>query len=692
MIKTVFKREIIDILRDKKTIFMTMIIPLILYPVLMLGMMTVMNNVNSTMIEKELNIAFSEPPTAEILEKMKEIDKEGGKLNIVEVSDYEEAIEKEEISAYIDVVMENGKPTYNIYVNSSIQDNQVASSRIRDAILLYKEDLVNKNIADLGVNKEELLEPITYEVIDIAAEEEVVGQVVGSLLPFILLTGIVTGAIYPAIDTMAGEKERGTLETLLTLPISNLELVMGKYIAVALMAIANAILSVISIGLSMWAMFATMQNSADLMGQMGMSGLDMSQMILPGVITVVCIIVFAMIISAICMCACSLVKSFKEAQNATTPIMLVVMLLSYAGMIPTIELDQTTANIPIVNVVLLIKSVLTFNYDIPIMTMVLLSNVIFMILSIWILSKLFNSEEVLFGSAKGFSFLESRGNIQKGTMPSVSDGILMYCMCVLILLYISSYATVKFGLVGSTIHQALFVLLPLALSVYVKSDLKKVYSIKMPKIKHIVGSLFMWVGLFSTMMVIGGIIISLSPAAQETMVELESVLKIPDNILLNLLLVAVVPAICEEFLFRGFIFSSLRGKNDKDRNNSKRVRNAIIISGLMFGIMHMDFTKIITTGILGIGIAYVVYKTGSIFTGVLIHFVNNAVAVVTMHYPEHEIVKNLNDMVNVIDSNNNLDITNLVMVIAITVISMGLGYILLKGSKNQSLENNSAKM
>lgn len=202
----------------------------------------------------------------------------------------------------------------------------------------------------------------------------------------------------------------------------------------------------------------------------------------------------------------------------------------------------------------------------------------------------------------------------------------------------------------------------------------------------------MWVGLFSTMMVIGGIIISLSPAAQETMVELESVLKIPDNILLNLLLVAVVPAICEEFLFRGFIFSSLRGKNDKDRNNSKRVRNAIIISGLMFGIMHMDFTKIITTGILGIGIAYVVYKTGSIFTGVLIHFVNNAVAVVTMHYPEHEIVKNLNDMVNVIDSNNNLDITNLVMVIAITVISMGLGYILLKGSKNQSLENNSAKM
>ena len=684
VIKTIFKRELKDILRDKKTIFMTMIIPLILYPVLMLGMTVVMGNVNNTMKEKELNIAFSELPTSEILGKIEKIDDEGGKLNVVEVSDYQEAIEKEEISAYIDVVTEDGTPTYNIYINSSIQDNQVASSRIKDAILLYKEDLVDKNIADLGVDKEELLEPIKYEVIDIAEEEEVVGQLVGTILPFILITGILTGAMYPAIDTMAGEKERGTLETLLTLPISNLELVLGKYMAVAFMAIVNALLNLISIAFSMWMMFMIMVAGSEAMGQISIPNIDIAQMILPAIISVICIIIFAMIISALCMCVCAMAKSFKDAQNATTPLTMIVLMLSYTSMIPTIELDQTTANIPVVNVVLLIKSVLTFKYDITLITMVLLSNIVFMILSIWALSKIFNSEEVLFGSARGFSFLESRSNIQKGTMPSISDGTLMYCICFLAMMYISQYATLKFGMRGSAIHQVLFLVLPLALSIYVKSDLKKVYSMNMPKIMHIVGSIFILAGLMVINMIIGAIIASYSPSAYETLEQLNEMLKIPDSILLNLTIVALIPAICEEFLFRGFIFTSLRGKSDRDRNNSKRTRNAIIISGLMFGLMHMQLIRIIPTTILGIGIAYVVYKTGSIFVGVLMHFINNSLSVIDMHYPEQGISKILNDIL--VDSSNNMDNIALIMVVVVSIISVILGYILLRGRKNQEIE------
>ena len=690
MIKTVFKREIVDILRDKKTIFMTIIIPLILYPTMMFGMMVIMQNVNTTMQAKELTIAFSNPPSTQILNKIEQIEDEGGKLNIIEVSDYEKAIENEEISAYIDITTEDEKPSYKVYINSSIDDNNEASKRIKEVILLYKEDLVNSNIEELGVDKEDLLEPISYEVVDVAEKEQVAGYFLGTILPFMLITGILTGATYPAIDTMAGEKERGTLETLLTLPITNLELVMGKYIAVALITVSNAILSIISILLSIGLMFMTTMESVKLVSEDTVGNFDISRMIVPGITTLVCVIIFSMIIAAVCMCACSVVKSIKEAQNATTPIMLVGMLLSYTSMIPTIELDLTTANIPVVNVVLLIKSVLTFNYDISLMTMVLLSNTIFMMLSIWVLSKLFNSEEVLFGSVKGFSFLESRNNLQKGTMPSVSDGILMYCICVLILLYISSYTTVKFGVVGTVIHQSLFLILPLALSIYVKSDLKKVYSIKIPKVTHILASLLMWVGLFIIMLIVGNIIMSLLPAQQESMGQLEEMLKIPDNIFLNILIVAAVPAICEEFLFRGFIFSSIRGKTDKDRNNNKRVRNAIIISGIMFGIMHMDLTKLITTSILGIGIAYVVYKTGSIFTGILIHFINNAVAVIIMNYPDHRVIKSLENML--VDSNNNLDIMNLVMIIVVGIISMIIGYMLLKGSRKESSEDTGAKI
>ena len=672
IVKSIFKKEMIDILRDKKTLFMTVILPILLYPILIILMMYIMSVSTTSMAQKELSIAFSELPNSRVMEKIEELTKEDGKLKLVEVTDYKKALEEKEISAYVDIVQEGKKIDYKIYINSSIEDDTEASNRLENILKEHKEELVKEGVAAAGLEVDQILEPINYEVVDVAEKEQVVGYLLGTILPFILIIGILSGAIYPAIDIMAGEKERGTLETLLTLPITNLELVIGKYLAVALSTIVTALLSIVSILFSMVFIFLS---NKEALGANSFS-FNVNQLILPFIITLVCLVIFSMIIAAISMCVCSLAKSFKEAQNATTPVMLIGMVLSYSSMIPNLELNNITANIPVVNVVLLIKSVLTFRYDLSLMAMVMISNIVFVMLSVWLLSKLFNSEEVLFGNGKGFSFLEKRSNIKKGTMPTVSDGVMVYGVALLLLLYVGSYVQLKFGFFGLIGNQIIFLVISISLSIYIKTDFKKVYSLRIPSIKSILGGISLWAGIFIVMILIGNILMFLFPQSQEVAKGLEDILIMKDSFLLNLLVVAVAPAIGEEVLFRGFIFSSFKGE--------KSYKRAIILSGILFGLMHMDFIRIIPTTCLGIATAYAVYKSGSIFIPMLMHFLNNGIAVASEHFVNTKV----GEVINYISLDfNQFELGRLLILLGISLILGVIGIILLEGNKLKQ-ENN----
>lgn len=491
---------------------------------------------------------------------------------------------------------------------------------MEDIFNTYKEKKVKDKIEQLQLNVEETLEPVVYSTIDLAKTEEVAGLLLGQILPLILIMGVLLGAIYPAIDSMAGEKERGTLETLFTLPISNLELVMGKYMAVSLCAIVTAILNVVSILMTLIYILST----GNISGQLLSNNFNISALSGPLFITLICICLFAMVVSAVSMCVCSLAKSFKDAQNYITPVMFLVLIPSYASMIPNLNLDRTTSIIPVVNISLLIKSVLSNNANLSLIALVFISNFAFVILSVILLSKLFNSEEILFGNNRNFSFLEKRSNIKKGTMPSVSDGVILYALGLVLLIYVGSYIQLKLKMTGIVLTQVMIISLPLLFAYYIKSDFKKVFSLKLPKIKHLFGAACLWFGTYLLAMVITNIIMYYFPQNQEIVEGLNNALFIKNNLLLNLLIVAAMPAICEEIFFRGFILTSFK-------NNKKSYRGAIIFSGILFGLMHMDFIRVVPTSILGIAFAYAVCKTNSIAVSMFMHFLNNGFAVVVTH-------------------------------------------------------------
>ena len=619
IVRTIFKKEIIDIIRDKKTLFMGIVLPLILYPLLMIIMTQIMTISMNSIENDDINIAFEKYPSKELITLIKNYDSDCV-INIVKSKNYKKDLEKGNIDAYVDIKEKNKIENYKIYINSSKENYSTVNSKLEDIFNTYKEKKVKDKIEQLQLNVDETLKPVVYSTVDLVKTEEVVGLLLGQILPFILITGVLLGSIYPAIDSMAGEKERGTLETLFTLPISNLELIMGKYMAVSLCAIVTAILNVVSILMTLIYILSI----GNISGQLFSNKFNIYDLVGPLFITLICICLFAMVVSAISMCVCSLAKNFKDAQNYITPVMFLVLIPSYASMMPNLTLNRSTSVIPVVNISLLIKSLLSNNFNLSLIALVFISNFAFVILSVILLSKLFNSEEILFGNNRNFSFLEKRSNIKKGTMPSVSDGIILYAIGLILLIYIGSYIQLKLKMTGIVLTQVMIISLPLLFAYYIKSDFKKVFSLRIPKIKHLFGAACLWFGTYLLAMIITNIIIYYFPQNQEIVEGLNSALFIKDNLLLNLLIVAVMPAICEEIFFRGFILTSFKG-------NKKSYGGAIIFSGILFGLMHMDFIRIVPTSFLGIAFAYAVCKSNSIVVSMFMHFFNNGFAVVITH-------------------------------------------------------------
>ena len=670
MVKTIFKKEMIDILRDKRTLFMGIILPLILYPVIMIIMTQIMTMSMGSIEEKDINIAFEKNPSKELVSLIEnQTDKNTERINIVTTNNYKKDLQDGNIDAYIGVKGKNKIENYKIYINSSKENSSSVNSKLEEIFTIYKDRKVKNKIEQSKLDVKETLNPVVYQTVDVAENEEVAGLVLGGILPFILIMGVLLGAIYPAIDSMAGEKERGTLETLFTLPISNLELVMGKYMAVSLCAIVTAILNVVSILMTLVYILTT----GELTGQLIFGSLKLSSLVFPLFITIICVCLFAMVVSAISMCVCSLAKSFKDAQNYITPVMFLVLIPSYVSMIPNISLDRTTSVIPVVNISLLIKSVLTNNTNLGLIALVFISNFAFVILSVIILSKMFNSEEILFGNSRNFSFLEKRSNIKKGTIPTVSDGVILYAVGLVLLIYVGSYIQLKFKMTGIVLTQVMIISLPILFAFYIKSDFKKVFSLKLPKFKHLLGSAILWIGCYLLVFILTNIIMYYFPQNQEIVEGLNDALFIKDNLLLNLLIVAVMPAICEEMFFRGFILTSFK-------NNQKSYKGAIIFSGILFGIMHMDFIRIIPTSILGISFAYAVCKSNSIGVGMFMHFLNNGFAVIVTHMSS-KLVQNVNS-----SELTYLSISQISVIFIISLMFISLAVLLFKEKKKEFKE------
>jgi sodium transport system permease protein len=179
---------------------------------------------------------------------------------------------------------------------------------------------------------------------------------------------------------------------LLTLPVRNGDIIVGKFLAVSTIAVASAVLNLISmlfIGLFFYSSMQT-DSSQSL-------SINLVSFIPALFIILLCVIAFAFFMSAITMCVSTFAKSFKEANNYQTPLLLVIMLASFVTFVPNIEFTSLLAAVPVVNICLLLMNILVFKYNFSLIIIVLITNIAYAAIAILFLIKIYNSEEMLFG-------------------------------------------------------------------------------------------------------------------------------------------------------------------------------------------------------------------------------------------------------------------------------------------------------
>ena len=622
ILASLYKKEILDILRDKKTILMMIVVPLILYPLLFFGAMYLTSSLLNSDTERSYIIGYDNDTEADGVIAFFQQKAPEHEYKLVYMEGDISKLEDDIVNVYISRSMKDGKPLYEIDYKASETDSQTAAG-IADKLLSdYRESLRSERFKELGLDEDAVMDPITFEYKDHSSNEENAGYLLGYIVPFLMITSILMGALYPAIDATAGEKERGTLETLLTLPVRNMELIGAKFAATSTVAVAAAILNMISMSLMGAYFYSTMSTLTD--GE----PIKLISYLPAVLIMLLCVVVFAMFASAVCLSACIFAKSFKEAQNYTTPVMLVFMICGMAGMIPSLELNNTTALIPVVNIALLISSLFKLHFDLSLIALVLLSNIAYSLLAIVLMTRVFSSEQILFGDGTGgMKLLEGRKNMKPGQIPGMGDCVLLLSLLLLVVLFAGSLLISKFGLYGIIAEQVLLFLVTSLYAWYIKADGRKLFSLKKPRVKELIGAVVTWVGSYLIVQFIGVILQQFFPEALEAQQSDLTAIWDGAPIWLLILSSALMPAICEEWAFRGFLLGSLKKKY------SKIV--AIIASGLIFGLFHLSPLQILLVGIYGVVMGFVAYETGSIFATMLMHFLNNLTAVlISLHKDE----------------------------------------------------------
>lgn len=666
---SLYKKEMLDIFRDKKTMIIMVLVPLFLYPCMMLGTMLIMANISQESLEKTYQVGIVAGGEAEVIEDLL-LDEKDDYEYFFETQIYEDvqacelALSEGDIHAYIRVADGNDdeeRKIYEVGAVSSVMDSVSASNYIKEILGGYRDSLRNELLEEQFGDYEEILNPILIKGKDLATIEESAGSIFGYIIPFMLITSILMGAVYPAIDVTAGERERGTLETMMTLPVKNSEMMFSKFMAVSTVAVMSALLNLLSMFLMGLYMYDSMQLATTAFGEM-----NLLQFIPSVIALLVCMPIFAMFASAVCLSICIFAKSFKEANNYSTPILLVFMFASMAGMLPNITLNTKTALIPIVNVALFIKAVFELQFEWQYIILVLLSNVIYSIAAVMLMSKLFSSEDVLFGEGfRGVHFLEKRSNMKPNQMPGIGDTVLMFGLLLLLMIYCSSSLVFRLGIWGTGLVQLIILAVPVFYAWYMKADFKKLFSLKAPKIKHVLGGICIWLGVWLLEQVVLVNLAEWFPSLTETSEALNSVI-VDAGFVSAFIVVGICPAIAEEFAFRGFLFGVLKDKWEPWL--------AILVSALLFGAYHMNLLQFVGGAMMGVGLAYAAYASGSIWIGAIMHFINNGLSVVFQYHPE------LVERIPVLGQEA-YSVPDMIILVVVGCIFTGLGILLLKKTK-----------
>ncbi|MFH1373759.1 MAG: ABC transporter permease [bacterium] len=394
----IFKKEMTDTLRDRRTLIFMLLIPVVAVPLLMMGMSKLMVS-QITKVKEEMSVVVIEG-LAFLPGELQDQFTQASGLTLRTEDDYEAVDLTEELrqgnidvlviaSADFDSNLAQEKPAeIEVLYDGAEIKSEFAKDRVEKILIEFKDQTVHYRLAQRDISIA-VLTPFSVDYKNVAPMQKMIGKELGLILPYLIIIMCFMGAMYPAIDLAAGEKERGTLETLLVSPASRGEFVVGKYLVVLTTGIVAAFLSMGSLTFSMKYMVEDLLKGA---GQMLAIEFDPQTVLL----VLLTILPLAGIFAGILLSVSIFARSFKEAQSYVTALNFAIILPAFASFLPGVELGYETALIPVVNVSLIIKDAVSGTVEWHFVLLALVSNTVLAGLSLLFSRKWFEKESVLF--------------------------------------------------------------------------------------------------------------------------------------------------------------------------------------------------------------------------------------------------------------------------------------------------------
>ncbi|HIP33069.1 MAG TPA: ABC transporter permease [Crocinitomicaceae bacterium] len=391
MIFTIFKKELKDTLRDKRTLMMMLVIPVLIFPVILNVFVGISSSFQEEAAQKELKIGFVGEKGNYFLEQLEKLPEVMGKKKIILYKDssaLKADIKVDSIqigmfaAADFSHSLENKKPAkLTIFYNAT----DVGVKKRAETYVKTIEDIaLQERYIDLNLDVAQLT-PIETSYSNTASDKEMIGKLAGGILPYIFIAFGFLGCMYPAIDLFTGEKERGTIETLLTTPVARWQILFGKMGVVVLSGLLAASAALLGLFFSIEVM-DIVENEELLNVVHGI--LNFKFILLLFLLLLPLTVFFAGIMIPIAVYA----KSFKEAQSIITPINLLVVLPAMIGFFPGIKLTMITAMIPVVNIVLSTKELIAGTLDYSLLGVSFAVMILIAVIAVFVSYKQFDKE------------------------------------------------------------------------------------------------------------------------------------------------------------------------------------------------------------------------------------------------------------------------------------------------------------
>jgi sodium transport system permease protein len=628
VLKVLFWKELLDVIRDTRTVIGLILVPVLMYPVLLVGFSHVLASRQSQVEQSGFHTVIEGAEHAPELMAMFRADAQVlleyqsmGSSDEETLEEKKKRVQDNDLQLIV-IIPDGFEPAIRTgnagevsFVFSSVSDYSMAArNHVAKIVEEYRDDVVAGRLADQQL-PEDFVRPVNIEYEDMADAQDRGAFILGRIVSMLVILMAAMGAFYPAVDMASGEKERGTMETLLVSPATRLEIVTGKYLAVTLVCITTAVMNLVSMGITFSSQF-----TAFLPGQV-----DFSPSLWSVAAIFLGLVPMAAMFSALSLGLSSFASSYKEAMLYMSPLMTLAMIGSFAPLLPGVEFTTDLAMIPVVNSALVTFALLQGKATAWLFFATLGSNMLMAFLAIVWTKDMFEQESMLTrgGGEINYKFWTWE---HEETLPSATQALITFLLAFAVFFSGGSWLVqvIDFPMVAVNAFAMVLSLLlvPFIIVMVLKVDSRRTFHLKRPPLGGLVAGMGMamgWIAISITALTWMTNQGWLSPELMQESSEIYAGFN-ELGLGLQLLIMAIVPAICEEFLYRGIMLSSF----------AKRYGNAvaIILVGCLFAVMHQSPIQKVMHIFLGMILAWSVLKTGSIWVGVGMHFLNNAFVVI----------------------------------------------------------------